>query len=230
MAIGVGTTKANFMGGFFPDGIFPNIANVPSADLRQKISIDETSSGNWVLIKGAKITEISYLASTTTSTTTSTSTATSTGTLNLLTVSVFGQSYKIKVEGDTNVVRYYWGKSAMDLSEFSVGDIVNVYGTLDSSDPFLIHAKTLRNVSIQQKHVVKTGTVQSITSSTNSFIIQNGKNVTTTVNTDSNTKIYKGKDLKAFSDIEVGAKVSVRGLWDKNLAKIQALLVRILSK
>jgi len=47
------------------------------------------------------------------------------------------------------------------------------------------------------------------------------------VNTDSNTKIYSGKNLKSFSDLQTGIKVMVRGIWDRTLTKIQALLVRI---
>lgn len=196
----------------------PNIANILKGNLKQMISIEETGNGNLAWLKGAKITEISSLMSTSTATTT---------TPNLLKVKIFGQDYKIQVMGDTNVVRYSWGKSEINLSEFSVGDIINVYGTLDSTDYFLIHAKTIRNVSIQKIHTVLNGTIQNIASSTNSFTLQTGKNSSTTVNTDSNTKIYQGKTLKTFSDLQTGTKVMVRGLLNKALAKVQALLIRI---
>jgi hypothetical protein len=196
------------------DNIKPNISDVPKGDLKQKIQIDETSAGNLAWITGAKITEIS---------------GPSTSTPNLIKVKVFGQDYKISVEAGTNVVRQYWGKSEINLSEFSVGDIVNIYGILDSSDYFLIHAKTVRNVSIQKMHAVVSGTISSIASSAGSFVIDTRKAGTSTVNvkTDANTKIYSGNKVKSFSDLKTGAKVTVRGTWDKTKSYIQALLVRM---
>ena len=192
--------------------IKPNTANVLKSDLKQKVQIDETSTGNIVRLTGAKITEIS-----------------GTTTNNLIKVKVFGQDYKVQIATDTNVVRQYWGKSAIDLSEFSVGDIIKVYGTLDAADYFLVHAKIVRNVSIQKLHAVFTGNILNIASSTGSFTIEAKRNGTSSflVNTDSNTKIYQGKNLKSFSNLKVGTKVMVRGIWDKTLSKIQALLIRI---
>jgi len=194
------------------DEISLNIANVQQSDLKQRIQIDETSNGNSVWLTGAKITAIS-----------------GTSTPNQINVIVFGQNYKIQTAADTNIVRQYWGKSAMDLSEFSVGDIVNVYGSLDSADYFLVHAKTIRNVSIQKLYAVSTGKILSIASSTNTFTLESPKKGTSTISVavDSNTKIYSGKNLKSFSDLQVGMKVMVRGIWDKTLSKIQALLVRM---
>jgi len=196
------------------EDIRPNVSNVLREDLKQKIQINETSSGNMAWLTGAKITEIS---------------GTATATPNLIKVKVFGQDYKIDVSATTNVVRYSWGKSVINLSEFSVGDIINVYGTLDSTDYFLVHAKTVRNVSIQKLHAVFTGNILSIASSTNSFTMEAKRTgiATLTVNTDSNTKIYSGKNLKSFSDLQVGMTVMTRGIWDRTMSKIQALLIRM---
>jgi hypothetical protein len=47
------------------------------------------------------------------------------------------------------------------------------------------------------------------------------------VKTDANTKIYSGNKVKSFSDLKTGAKVTVRGTWDKTKSYIQALLVRM---
>ena len=196
------------------DSIKPNISDVLKSDLKQRIQIDETSSGNMAWITGAKITEIS---------------GPSTSTPNLIKVKVFGQDYKIGVEAGTNVVRQYWGKSEIDLSEFSVGDIINVYGALDSADYFLIRAKTVRNVSIQKLHAIISGTILSISSSTSSFVIEARKTGTSTVSvkTDANTKIYSGEKVKSFSDLKTGAKVTVRGTWDRAKSYVQALLIRM---
>lgn len=190
-----------------------NISDVAPIYLKQKILIEETSEGNMILIKAAKVTEISSTGGSTTP--------------NLLKVKIFGQDYKIDILADTNVVRHNWGKSEVNLSEFSVGDIVNAYGTLDATDSFLIHAKTVRDVSIQKKHAVLNGTIQSINSSDKSFVLQTEKKGPVTVTTDTNTKIYQGKVEKTFSDLQTGLKVLVRGIWDTTLSKVQALLIRI---
>lgn len=196
------------------DNIKPNIDNIQKSDLKQRIQIDETSAGNMAWITGAKIIGIS---------------GPSTSTPNLINVTVFGQNYKIEVGTSTNVVRQYWGKSEIDLSEFSVGDIVNTYGILDSADYFLIHAKTVRNVSIQKLNVVINGTILSISTSTNSFMIEATKTGTSTINViiDANTKIYSGDTLKLFSDLQNGTKVTVRGIWDRTKSYVQALLIRM---
>ncbi len=193
------------------DEIKPNTANVFKSDLKQRIQIDETGAGNLAWITGAKIVEI--LASTTPS---------------IIKVKVFGQDYKIEVSTTTNVIRQDWGQTTIGLSEFSIGDIINVYGKLDTTDFFLIHAKNLRNISIQKLHAAVEGRVSSISSSTNSFDMSVKKKGTSTVtiNTDANTKIYAGKSLKAFSDIQVGMKVVVRGIWDRAMSKIQALIIK----
>ena len=199
------------------DDIKSNVANIPKTDLRQRIQVEESASGNMAWLTGAKIVEISRIGTTTS---------------NLIKVKIFGQDYKVQVATDTAIVRSYWGKSATDLSEFSIGDIINVYGTLDSADYFLIRAKTIRNISIQKIQAVFNGNILSISSSTasstGSFIMSIKKTGTSTLTVyiDSNTKIYSRKNLQAFSDLKIGAKIMVRGIWDRAMSKIQALLVR----
>lgn len=189
----------------------------PFNGLKQSIKIEETAQGNRISLNKAEITAISLSG---------------TSTPNLLRVKIFGQEYKVQFSTSTNITPHFWGKPDQNLSEFSVGDFVNVEGILDSADFFLIQAKTVWNISRwtisgQKKQSVLSGTIQSIASSTNSFNLQTQNASSLTVNTDSNTKIYQGKNLKAFSDLQTGMKVSVRGAWDKTLAKIQALLIRI---
>lgn len=201
-----------------------NTGNVPSESLKQQLLIEETGKGNMVLIKGATITEISFFPG---ATGTATGTATGSSSLDMLKVKIFGQDYKIHVLAGSNVVKYDWGKLLIDLSEFSIGDIVNVYGTLDASDTFLVHAKTIRNVSLQKKHAVLEGSIKNINASDTSFTLATKKAGDQTVNVGSSTNIYQKKTLKAFSDLKEGMKVQVRGILNKTLSKIQALLINI---
>lgn len=193
-------------------GLETNIADIPVKELKQMLQVNETSAGIMVWAKGAVITEISSLEGGTTP--------------NLLKVKIFNQEGKVHITENTNVVRHYWGKSPIDLSEFSVGDIVNIYGTLDSQDTTLVHAKTVRNVSIQKRHAVFQGEIKSITPP-DTFTMETAKRGFLTIVTKPDTKIYLGKELKTFSDLQIGTKVLVRGVWDKTLSKVQALVIRI---
>ena len=186
----------------------------PSKDLnlKQSIRIEETGQGNTIALNKAEITAISYF---------------STSTPNLMEVKIFGQEYKVQFSTSTNITPRFWGGMALNLSQFAVGDFVNVQGTLDSADFFLVQARTVWNVSIQKGRAAVSGTIQSITSSTNSFNLQTQNASSLTVNTATDTKIYQDRDQKAFSDLQTGMKVKVRGVWDQALTKIQALLIRI---
>lgn len=183
-----------------------NIADVPEKYLKQKLLITETAKRIHVLIKAAQITEISS---------------------DLLKVKIFGQDYKIQISSDTNIISHSWGKS--DLSEFSVGDIINVRGTLDLTDPLLVKAKTVRNVSIQKKHTVFSGEITAISTVTppTDFTLKTVNRGLQKVVLSDKTKIYEGKVEKTASDLQVGMKVLVRGIWNEKLSQIQALLIRI---
>ena len=146
--------------------IKPNIVNVEEKDLRQELSIKEnvgkgrvvclalgvcppsSVGATEVLMKAAKVSETGA---------------------DYLKISIFGYSYKIDM-ASANIVRHYWGASNLD--EFSAGDIVNVHGYLDGADNYLVHAKTVRNVSIQKVHNVFKGVVESVASSTSSFVMK----------------------------------------------------------
>ncbi|MFA4890115.1 MAG: DUF5666 domain-containing protein [Candidatus Paceibacterota bacterium] len=196
----------------------PNVKDVAKNDLRQELSIREIVGrvicqevGNCptdkpsteVLIKAAKVTSV--------------------GT-DTLGVSVFSYAYTIDTKG-AKIVRQFWGTS--NVTEFSVGDVVNVAGSLDASNNFLVHAKTVRNVSIQAKHGVFKGTVESVNASSSSFVLKTEERGNQTVNVTADTKITKGTTTAAFADIQVGTKLLVRGIWNKALAKIQAILIDI---
>lgn len=202
----------------------PVIANVNKDDLRQSLSIKEipgrvgkitclfldcpsatsspnTKPSNEVLMKAAKVTEIST---------------------NLLKVSIFGYIYKIDLV-NSKIVRHWWGNSSVD--EFSVGDIINVLGYLDVSDNYLVHAKTVRDVSIQKMYGVFKGTIESITSTEKSFVLKTEERGNQTVVVSDSTKIITATTTGSFSDLQVGLPVVVRGIWNKTLSKIQAQVV-----
>jgi len=183
-------------------------AGISKEDLRQSLSIKEIpgQASNEVLIKAAKITSIGS---------------------NLLNISIFGYSYKIDISTNAKVLRQTWGVSSID--EFSVGDVVNVWGYLDSGDNYLIHAQTIRDLSIQKMHGVFKGTIDSINSTDKTFVLKTEERGNQTVIVSDSTKIIGGITTGSFPDLQVSLPVVVRGVWNKTLSKIQAEVI-ILGK
>ncbi len=216
-----------------PD-VKPLIVGVEDKDLRQELSIKENvgkgrvacmalgvcpaimaPEATEVLIKAAKVNEVGA---------------------DFLRVSIFGYAYKVDTTA-ANIVRHYWGAS--NLGEFSAGDIVNVHGYLDGGDNYLVHAKTVRNVSIQKVHSVFNGSIESVDAASSSFVFQTQERGKQTVYVSADTQIVlEGESVvcvKApcpmmptavrkgtFADLQPGMKAVVRGLWDKTLSTIRA--------
>lgn len=219
-------------------GAPPIIKDIAEGELQQSLSIKEikgriirclamgicpTASeaqySTEVLIKAAKVTEVGS---------------------DYLKVSIFGYIYKIDISG-SKLVRQYWGTSEID--EFSAGDIANVFGYLDSSDNYLVHAQTVRNVSIQRIHNTFKGVIESIDATSASFALATEERGNQTVKVTAETKIVKSvpvvciqapcppqETIGSFADLQVGMRVIVRGLWDKTLSTIQARVITIGGK
>jgi hypothetical protein len=149
-------------------------------------------------------------------------------------VSIFSQNYKIDFS-EAKLLRQSWGNSNLD--EFSVGDLVTVFGYLDDNDETLVHAKTVRNLSIQKSHIIVKGIVQEI--GNNSFVVKVSDNDKVQILVGEETKIIKtslGTCIQMvgtkcstnnsyetdFSVIKVGEPIIVRGMIDKQVDVIQA--------
>ncbi len=209
----------------------PNIKDIEEKELRQELSIKEIrgrivclaigacptdKEATEVLMKAAQIIEVGN---------------------DSLKVSIFDYKYKIDI-ANARLVRHFWGDSEID--EFSPGDIINVSGYLDSQDNYLVHAKTIRNVSIQKRHDIFKGTIESLGTEKASFVLKTENRGSQTVVVTSETRIIKTETAvckqepcppaeinASFSDLQVGMKVIVRGIWDRTLAKIEARVVVI---
>lgn len=136
--------------------IMPIIGDNIETDLKQELSIreirgriickelnrcplSESKSSTEVSIKSAKITEI--------------------GT-DYLKISVFGYVYKANIN-NAKILRA--SETTLNVKELSIGDIVNITGSLDPIDNYLINAAIVKNVSISKKQDIFTGTIASVT-------------------------------------------------------------------
>lgn len=140
-----------------PIPIMPIIGDNIETDLRQELSIrevrgriickeldrcplSEAKSSAEVSIKSAKVTETGA---------------------DYLKISVFGYIYKANIAG-AKILRT--SDAVLNIKELSIGDIVNVTGSLSATDNYLINAAVVRNVSIPKRQDIFTGTISSIMS------------------------------------------------------------------
>lgn len=134
-----------------------------------------------------------------------------------LTVTVNGKTYTILTDSNTKFRRKFWGKGL--LSDISVNDRINVIGTWTDSSQITIQASLVRDLSVQKRHGVFFGTITSLTS--NGFVMQTIRRGSQTVTITSSTKLINRKENTINqTDIKVGDKVRVSGLWDNTNSTI----------
>ncbi|MBP9813573.1 hypothetical protein KBC80_00130 [Candidatus Woesebacteria bacterium] len=132
-----------------------------------------------------------------------------------LTVEKDGKSFTVNTDTNTEFRRKFWGKSALD--EFAVGNMVNVIGHWTDDAHTSVLAKQVRNLSIQKRFGIFFGVVKSL--STNGWVMStiSDKRAEQTVTVSSTTKFTNRKEETiSQSDVKVGARVRVRGLWDSS--------------
>lgn len=130
-----------------------------------------------------------------------------------LTVTKNGTDYSVLIEDKTKFRRRFWGKST--LSEFAVGNLVNVIGKWNNEEKTEINANLIRNLSIQKRYGVFFGTIKSITDT--GFVMTTAKRGEETVTLIAGTKLVNRKmEAITKADILVDHRVRVKGLWDSD--------------
>lgn len=127
-----------------------------------------------------------------------------------------GKVYQVNITEKTQLRRRFWGKA--DLSEFSVGDEVNVIGRYTNEEKTIIDAILIRNLSIQKRWGVFFGKVTS--KGADNFVVETVKRGTITVYFGSAKFINRREEVISYNDVQIGHRVRVKGVWDKNLSKI----------
>jgi len=139
-------------------------------------------------------------------------TITSLGLTGDFTVSAGGKDYPVYTDANTKFRRLFWGNGA--FSDLRVDDKVNIIGTWTDDSHTAINAFMVRDLSVQKKHGVFFGTIDSISGST--FVLKTLRHNSITVTTGSSTKfINRSGGAITFSNLATGQRVRVRGLWDK---------------
>lgn len=131
-----------------------------------------------------------------------------------LTIEKDGSTYTVEFSDKTQFRRRFWGKSA--LSEYSVGDTVNVIGAWKDEAKTTIEARLIRNLSIQLRFGVFFGEVKSLL--TNGWVMatksDNRADQTVTVSADTKFVNRSGEAISQ-TDVQVDHRVRVKGLWNR---------------
>lgn len=135
-----------------------------------------------------------------------------------LTVEKDGKTYTVLTgtfdKCSTQFRRRFWGSSA--ISEFTVGDSVNVAGRFQNEEKTIIEACVVRDVSIQKRFGVFVGEVTSLLSNGWVMTTVGEKRANQTVTVTSSTKYTDRKgEASTQAEVKVGNRVRVKGLWNR---------------
>ena len=140
-----------------------------------------------------------------------------------LTITKDTKTYTVTLLPTTKLRRHFWGKST--IKEMSVGDSVNVWGKFTDTAQTIIEGRIIRDISIMKRHGIFVGTVKS--KDATGFVLSSKNRGDQTVITDTNTKVTDKKGTTiSLSDVKVGDRVRVDGVWDKTLSKITQVDVK----
>lgn len=139
-----------------------------------------------------------------------------------LTVKIFGSSWTVTTSADTNVVRRFGGASG--LAEYSVGDYVNVRGTIVDGQ-LAVNATQIKNESTRA--AAFRGTIATVTAP-DTITVTTEKGVRT-VKVTAATSIKMGDATKTFADLAVGQKVAVKGYLNRANDTVTAVQIMVKS-
>lgn len=129
-------------------------------------------------------------------------------------------TFKVNITDKTKILRKFGGKSS--LGELSVGDEVMVFGKFTDDTKSVIDAKTIKNNSIQKRFGAFFGKV-TVKNSDN-FIMETAERGTQTVYFGDAKFVQRNEKDMTYSDLKIGNRVRVKGIWDKTLSKINEVI------
>ena len=137
-----------------------------------------------------------------------------------ITVEKDGTSYTVLTgtfdKCTTRFRRRFWGNSG--LSEYAVGHMVNVFGRWKDDTRTSVEACVLRDISIQKRFGVFVGNILSLTTDGWVMTTASDKRTNQTVTITSETKLVNRNEAAITrTDIKVGDKVRVKGMWDRSI-------------
>jgi len=137
------------------------------------------------------------------------------------------QTWTVNVTSATKLYRRYMGTATID--EFAVGDTIEARGTKGAGN--VLNAKVVRDKSIVIKNRDFPGRIKSIDTTAKSFIIpiklKEGVVDLTVTTTDATKFFSKDHETITFSDLLVGNKVKVLGVYNSTNKTLAATRIII---
>lgn len=130
-----------------------------------------------------------------------------------------GSTYTIDAQG-AKLDRRFGGD--MLFGDIQVNDQLSVAGTLMGST---VHAKTIRDNSLQARNADFAGSVKSVSGS--SFILTSRNRGDQMININASTTVMRGKEKVSFSALTVDMEVKVHGVWDRANSNVTATKIEI---
>ncbi|VVA44435.1 conserved exported hypothetical protein [Candidatus Roizmanbacteria bacterium] len=127
-------------------------------------------------------------------------------------------TFQVNVTDKTQLLGKFGGKTKLKLSDYLVDHEVMVIGKFTNEDKTIIEAKVIRNLSIQKRRGAFFGTV--LTKGTDSFTMQTLKLGVQTVYFGNAKFVERNETSMTYTDLKIGDRVRVKGVWDKTLNKI----------
>jgi hypothetical protein len=122
-----------------------------------------------------------------------------------------GKTITVNTDANSRLRRRFFGSS--NISEISVNDLLNIFGKWTDDAHTIVQAQQIRDLSIQKRFGVFVGDVTAVSGNTITLKTINRGNQTVTVA--SSTKFIDRKEKTiAQTDVVVGHRIRVKGMWD----------------
>lgn len=141
-----------------------------------------------------------------------------------LTVEYNKATYKVLIMDKTKLMRRYGGEAK--LVEFKPGQILLVSGKRIAQDT--IEARLIHNWSIEKYWGSYVGVVDKVILDNKALSLKTSSRGVLEVTLDDSVKILYRNETKNLSDLIVGAKIVVVGMWDKNgktISEVQKIVL-----
>lgn len=125
-------------------------------------------------------------------------------------------TFQVNISDKTQLLMKFGGKSK--LSDYSVGDEVRVFGKFTDETKLIINAKVVKNNSIQKRKGAFFGKVTI--KNTDNFVMETLERGIQTVYFGTGIFVQRNETAMTYTDLKVGDRVRIKGIWDKTLSKI----------
>ncbi|MFA6588666.1 MAG: DUF5666 domain-containing protein [Patescibacteria group bacterium] len=146
----------------------------------------------------------------------------------VITMTSGATTYTVNIASTTKIVRKYNGSS--DLSEFIVGDIIQVTGKLSDAATNTIDATTIKDLSVQRIGGNFKGYIVALDCTNNKFTFKPTDREQQTVIVNSSTKIIRNGLKIKCTDLVAKEKTKVIGIWRTTTKEIMADRIIVYTK